>query len=83
MSQDCPQIPAGLFTMTPESIVEFLASREKFPEGPAVGVRMLAVYLSHASKRLSPFQLRRLERAKKLLVLRVDKMLKQGQRQAA
>jgi hypothetical protein len=83
MSQDGPQIPAGLFTMAPENIVEFLTSREKFREGPAVGMRMLAFYLSYAGKRLSPFQLRRLERAKKMLALRVEQMLRGEQRQAA
>lgn len=83
MSQDGPQIPAGLFTMAPENIVEFLSSREKFPDGPAAGLRVLAFYLSYAGKRLSPFQLRRLERAKKLMAACVDRMLKEEQRLAA
>lgn len=83
MSQDGPQIPVGLFTMAPESIIEFLTSREKFPEGPSVGMRMLSFYLSYAGKRLSPVQLRRLERAKKLLALRVEQILREEQRQAA
>ncbi len=83
MNQETPQIPARLFTMAPEKIVEFLASRESFPEGPATGMRMLSFYLSYAGRRLSPFQLRRLERAKKLMAIRVERMLREGQRQAA
>jgi hypothetical protein len=83
MNQDSSHIPAGLFTMAPEEIVELLASRDRFPDGPAVGMRVLAFYLSYAGKRLSPFHLRRLERAKKLLALRVDQMMKEDQRQAA
>jgi hypothetical protein len=83
MNQAPFQIPAGLFTMSAEDIVEFLASRERFPGGPSAGLRMLSFYLSYACKRLGPSQQRRLERAKKLLAQRVDRLLKEQQRQAA
>lgn len=83
MSQAPSQIPAGLFAMGSEEIVEFLASRETFPDGPSAGLRVLAFYLSYAGKRLGPSQQRRLERAKKLLAQRVDQLLKERHRQAA
>jgi hypothetical protein len=79
VNRTSPQIPPGLFTMAPESIVEFLASNENFPDGPAAGMRVLAFYLAYAGKRLSPSRQRRLERAKKLLAARMEKLLKEEQ----
>jgi hypothetical protein len=83
MHQGSSPIPPGLFTMPAERIVESLISREKFPEGPATGMRMLTFYLAYAGKHLSPSRLRNLERAKKLLAAHVDRMIKAGRLQAA
>lgn len=80
MNRPTPQIPPGLFALSPENIVEFLASRENFPDGPASGMRVLAFYLAYAGKHLSPSRQRRLERAKKLLTARVEQMLKEERR---
>ena len=82
MNQGLPQFPPGLFTMAPERIVESLISKEKFPEGPATGMRMLTFYLSYAGKHLSPSRLRRLERAKKLLAAHVNRDIKAERQQA-
>jgi len=67
----------GLFTQRPEALADSLASREVSPRGTAAGMRLLEFYISHASKRLSPSRLRRLEKARKLLAARMERELKQ------
>jgi Protein of unknown function (DUF3175) len=76
-------LPAGIFTRDPQTIAESLASTDTFPDGPAGGMRILAFYITHASKRLSASRLRSLEKARKLLAARVDQMLKEEARRAA
>jgi len=66
-----PQIPVGLFAKAPELIAESLASKETYPDGPATGIH------------LSASRMRGLERAKKLLAARMERMLKEERRQAA
>ena len=78
-----PQIPVGLFAKAPELIAESLASKETYPDGPATGMRMLTFYISYASRHLSASRMRGLERAKKLLAARMERMLKEERRQAA
>ena len=67
MNVHCARMTAGLFAKDPETIVEYLSSRELSPEGPASGMRLLAFYISHAAKGLSASQRKNLEKAKKLL----------------
>ena len=77
----CALPPAGLFTKDPKTIAESLASKEVSPQGPASGMRVLTFYISHAGKSLSASRRRNLEKAKKLLSVRVDQSLKEEQRQ--
>lgn len=83
MHQGSQQIPPGLFNMPAEQIVESLISKDRFPGGPANGMRMLTFYLSYAGKHLSPSRLRHLERARKLLAAHVDRTTKTGRQKAA
>jgi hypothetical protein len=83
MNEGLTQIPLGLFAKAPEIIADSLASKETFPNGPANGMRMLAFYIAYAGKHLSASRMRNLERAKKLLALRMERMLKEERRQAA
>ena len=76
-------LPIGLFHRDPEAIVEALVSRETFPDGPAAGMRILAFYISHAGKRLSASRLRSLEKARKLLSAKLDRLIKDQARRAA
>lgn len=62
----------ALFTRDPETIAASLASKEYSPGGPASGMRMLSFYISRSGKRLSPSRLRNLEKAKRLLLARVE-----------
>jgi tRNA(adenine34) deaminase len=77
------QIPAGLLARSPEAIAESLASKETFPDGPGVGMRMLTFYISYGGKHLSASRRRNLERARKLLAVRMERTLKEERRQAA
>jgi uncharacterized protein DUF3175 len=83
MNSGSPQIPVGLFAKTPDIIAESLASRETFPDGPATGMRMLTFYISYAGRHLSASRMRGLERAKKLLAARMERMLKEERQPAA
>lgn len=76
------QISASLLASSPEVIAESLASKETFPDGPAIGMRMLTFYISYGGKHLSISRRRNLERAK-LLAARMERMLKDERRQAA
>ncbi|MGD0941170.1 MAG: DUF3175 domain-containing protein [Terracidiphilus sp.] len=69
-------LPAELFKWTPEAIARSLASREVSPQGPASGMRVLSFYLSHGGKALSASRRRNLEKARKLLAVRVEQSLK-------
>lgn len=83
MKIPCAQPPVGLFTMSPEVLAESLASKAISPLGPASGLRLLAFYLSHSAKRLSPSRLRNLEKAHKLLSARLERELKEKERKVA
>ena len=83
MNMVSPKIPIGLFAKTPNVIAESLASRETFPDGPATGMRMLTFYISYAGRHLSASRMRGLERAKKLLAARIERMVKEARQQAA
>ena len=83
MKTGISSLPIGLFHRDPETIVKALFSHETFPDGPAAGMRILAFYITHAGKRLSPGRLRSLEKARKLLSARVDQLIKDEARRAA
>ena len=67
----------GLFKMPAEALANSLASREVSPQGIAAGMRLLTFYISHSAKRLSPSRLRSLQKARKLLAVRMDRELRQ------
>jgi len=68
-----------LIAMPPEALAESLASKAISPQGPESGMRLLRFYLSHSSRRLSASQLRKLEKARKLLAARTNRELKRQQ----
>jgi hypothetical protein len=59
---------AGIFTRPPELMADLLSSEEFFAGGPAAGLRVLAVYMAYAAKRLTPAQKQSLKQAKDLLL---------------
>jgi hypothetical protein len=69
--------PVGLFKMPAEALADSLASKDVSPQGIAAGMRLLTFYISHSAKRLSPSRLRSLEKARKLLAVRMDRELRQ------
>lgn len=73
MKSDSDRMPANLFAEPPEKIVEVLSSREVFPQGAASGMRVLSFYISRSGKGLSISRRRRLEKAKKLLSVLVER----------
>ncbi len=80
MNVQCARVSAGLFAKDPETIAESLSSRELSPQGPASGIRLLAFYISHATKGLSASQRRNLEKAKKLLSERLMQDVRKRER---
>lgn len=72
MKSDSDRIPANLFAEPPEKIVEFLTSKDVFPQGAASGMRVLTFYMSQSSRGLSPSRRRNLEKARKMLSARVN-----------
>jgi Protein of unknown function (DUF3175) len=72
LNSDSDRMPANLFAEPPEKIVEFLSSRQIFPQGAASGMRVLTFYISRSGKGLSPARRRNLEKAKRLLSARVE-----------
>ncbi|MBV8051577.1 MAG: DUF3175 domain-containing protein [Acidobacteriaceae bacterium] len=65
--------PPGLFTKDAATIARTLASRKVSPKGPGSGMRMLTYFINRAGKGLSATRRRELERAKKLLSIRVTR----------
>ncbi len=72
MNTDSDRIPANLFANPPERIVEVLTSKESFPQGAASGMRVLSFYISRVGKGLTATRRRNLEKARKLLSIRVE-----------
>jgi len=73
-------MPANLFASSPEKIVEVLTSKEVFPQGAASGMRVLTFYMSQSAKSLSSTRRRNLEKAKKMLSVRVERELAEKDR---
>jgi hypothetical protein len=61
----------GLFTKDASTIARSLASKKVSPKGPASGMRMLTYFINRGGKGLSASRRRELEKAKKLLSLRI------------
>jgi Protein of unknown function (DUF3175) len=80
LKEDIVHMPAGLFAMEPEKIADSLASKEVSPQGPATGMRVLTFYITRSSRQLSPSRRKRLEKARKLLSVRVEKAVKEEER---
>jgi hypothetical protein len=80
LKEDIVHMPAGLFAMEPEKIANSLASREVSPQGPATGMRVLSFYLTRSSRQLSPSRRKKLEKARKLLLVHVEKAIKEEER---
>lgn len=80
MREDIVHMPVGLFAMDAETIATSLASKEVSPLGPATGMRVLSFYLTRSSRQLSPSRRRRLEKARKLLSVHVEKAIKEEER---
>jgi hypothetical protein len=78
---NCAQLSPGLFTKPAESIAESLASHELSPQGASSGLRLLTFYINYAAKWLSPARRRKLEKAKKLLSVRVTRELVERERE--
>jgi hypothetical protein len=66
----------GLFTKDASTIARALASRKVSPKGPGSGMRMLTYFINRGGKGLSASRRRVLERAKKLLSMRIAKTKK-------
>lgn len=70
---ECAQLHAGLFAGPAETIAESLCSKEISPQGPSSGLRLLTFYMNYAGRWLSASRRRNLEKAKKLLSIRLAK----------
>jgi tRNA(adenine34) deaminase len=66
--------PKGLFTKDADTIARSLASKKVSPKGPGSGMRMLVYFINRAGKGLNASRRRELEKAKKLLSLRIAKI---------
>jgi tRNA(adenine34) deaminase len=80
LKEDIIHMPVGLFAQDPETIAASLASKEVSPQGPATGMRVLTFYITRAGRRLSASRLKKLEKARKLLSVQVEKALKEEER---
>jgi hypothetical protein len=65
--------PPGLFTKDAATIARTLASKKVSPKGPGSGMRMLTYFINRAGEGLSAERRSELEKAKKLLSLRVQR----------
>jgi hypothetical protein len=70
---ECAQLHAGLFSQSAETIAESLSSKEVSPQGASSGLRLLTFYMNYAGRWLSASRRRNLEKAKKLLSIRLAK----------
>ena len=78
---ECAHLHAGLFTMSAETMAESLASKEISPQGVSSGLRLLTFYMNYVGRWLSASRRRNLEKAKKLLAIRLAKETAERERQ--
>jgi hypothetical protein len=70
---DSTHPPKGLFTKDASTIARSLASKKVSPKGLGSGMRMLTYFINRGGKGLSASRRRELEKAKKLLSMRIAK----------
>jgi hypothetical protein len=80
---DSTHPPKGLFTKDASTIARSLASKRVSPKGPGSGMRMLIYFINRGGKRLSASRRHELQRAKKLLAMRLAKAKSAQRRKAA
>lgn len=73
VTTDSTHPPKGLFTKDAATIARSLASKKVSPKGPSSGMRMLNYFINRGGKNLSASRQRELEKAKRLLSLRIQK----------
>ena len=73
VNTDSTHPPEGLFKKDAGSIARSLASKKVSPKGPGSGMRMLTYFINRGGRGLSPSRRAELERAKKILSLRIKK----------
>lgn len=61
---------SGLFADDAKTIAESLGS-----SGPAIGIRVLAFYISHAGRGMSPARRKNLDKAKEILSAQIKREL--------
>jgi hypothetical protein len=70
---DSTHPPTGLFKKNAATIARTLASKKVSPKGPASGMRMLTYFINRAGRGLSATRRAELQKAKKLLSVRIQK----------
>src|SRR5256886_16708557 len=73
VTTDSTHPPEGLFTKDAATIARTLASKKVSPKGPGSGMRMLSFLINRGGRGLTATRRRELEKAKKLLSLRIQK----------
>ena len=73
MKADATHSLVSLFATDARTIADSLGSRETFPQGPAMGMRILSFYMAHVGPRLSRSRQRNLERARQILLARLKR----------
>jgi len=73
---DSTHPPAGLFTKSAGTIARTLASKKVSPKGPGSGMRMLTYFINRAGRGLSAKRRAELEKAKSLLVRKIERQKK-------
>jgi hypothetical protein len=80
---DSTHPPKGLFTKDADTIARSLAAKSVSPKGPGSGMRMLTYFINRAGKGLSLSRRRELQKAKRLLALRISKLKGSKHKRAA
>lgn len=86
VNTDSTHPPEGLFNRRAATIARSLASKRVSPKGPSSGMRMLNYFINRAGRNLSATRRQELEKAKKLLSLKIKagkKSKDAGSRKAA
>jgi tRNA(adenine34) deaminase len=63
--------PEGIFTKDAETIARVMSSREVSPKGIGSGIRMVQFFINRAGKNLSPERKAELEKAKKIMQIKL------------
>jgi tRNA(adenine34) deaminase len=74
VKSDSTHPPQGLFKKDAAMIAKSLASKKVSPKGPGSGMRMLTYFINRGGRGLSAGRLAELEKAKRLLSQRIEKV---------